>query len=280
MYIYFYCLAHVCYVVDYWTDENGKVIENDEFTVSKTGRTLTAHWTYKLPVRLDDTGISYGGFAVGSDYKSGISMWLSEGTHTYSDLIRPEQNVDSQSRYEVTGWRDSRDGEVHSLDEELTINPGDANVVFYAQWEHTAAELSFSTYANFVEGTGQNLVPGHDFNFERKVMLPLGKYKVSDLPVLEDYANEMYTEHNTGWKDQNGNIYSLDDPNAVIELKDSSITLMPVFEDIERIVSFTANGGKFSNGSASYSEKLAIGKHSACIAGRNICICKSCYSNC
>ena len=92
------------YFVDYWTDENGDKIENDEFVVSKQGKTLTAHWSYKAHAKLKTGNQTYG------DYTSEVpgSMWMPAGTYKYGDLIPPVSNFFSKRyRYEVTGWKDS-----------------------------------------------------------------------------------------------------------------------------------------------------------------------------
>ena len=243
--------------MDYWTDENGDKIENDEFVVSKQGKTLTAHWSYKAHAKLRTGNQTYG------DYTSEVpgSMWMPAGTYKYGDLIPPVSNFFSKRyRYEVTGWKDSRDTEdiIHSLDEEFTFSPKD-DVTFTAQWELTGLELHFGTYDEFSE-TG-NLPLGEDFNFTHSVMLPPGEYSVSDFPILKGWESGSFTWRCAGWKDAGGNIYYLNDENAKISLTTGPVTLTPVSEVIAADVYFHANGGVFEEGKQDITWRLQVGDH-------------------
>lgn len=225
--------------------------------VSKQGKTLTAHWSYKAHAKLKTGNQTYG------DYTSEVpgSMWMPAGTYKYGDLIPPVSNFFSKRyRYEVTGWKDSRDTEdiIHSLDEEFTFSPKD-DVTFTAQWELTGLELHFGTYDEFSE-TG-NLPLGEDFNFTHSVMLPPGEYSVSDFPILKGWESGSFTWRCAGWKDAGGNIYYLNDENAKISLTTGPVTLTPVSEVIAADVYFHANGGVFEEGKQDITWRLQVGDH-------------------
>lgn len=249
----------VKYFVDYWTDENGDKIENDEFVVSKQGKTLTAHWSYKAHAKLKTGNWIYG------DYTSEVpgSMWMPAGTYKYGDLIPPpvSNHFSKRYRYEVTGWKDSRDTEdiIHSLDEEFTFSPKD-DVTFTAQWELTGLELSFDTYEDFKSGTG-NLPLEENFNFTHSVILPLGEHSVSDFPILKDKESGSFTWRCAGWKDASGNIYYLNDENAKISLTTEPIALTPVSEVAAADVRFYGNDGIFEDGSRNVTRRLQVGDH-------------------
>ena len=255
----------VYYYVDYWMDENGNPIENDEFTVFKESRTLTAHWKSQVYVKLSVNNDA-GEFSVGNDYQTSVQMRLEEGTYTYDVLIKPEQTFYFTSRYELAGWKDSRDDEdiIHSVEEEFTIASGEKDIEFTAVFERTGARINFRIVSDdiFTEGSGENLLPGNDFNHESQVIIPFGQYKASDLPKLEDKENDMYLLRFTGWKDQNKTLYRYDDDNTVIEFNDP-LDLDPVYEKIACRVEFSAGGGKFSDGSLSMTYKLDVKEHSA-----------------
>ena len=188
-------------------------------------------------------------------------MWMPAGTYKYGDLIPPVSNFFSKRyRYEVTGWKDSRDTEdiIHSLDEEFTFSPKD-DVTFTAQWELTGLELHFGTYDEFSE-TG-NLPLGEDFNFTHSVILPPGEYSVSDFPILKGWESGSFTWRCAGWKDAGGNIYYLNDENAKISLTTGPVTLTPVSEVIAADVYFHANGGVFEEGKQDITWRLQVGDH-------------------
>lgn len=233
--------------VDYWMDEDGNRIENDAFIVSKQGRVLTAHWISETNVNLKSGDVKYGNFFAGSGVLANPRMRLTEGTHKFSELTKPVQSYyPDKCRYEVVGWTDSRDTEeiVHGLDEEFTITAGETPT-FTARWELTGLVVRFETSVAFKSGTGEALVPGHDFNENPIVMLPVGNYKISDFPVVENWIGGSQEWCCVGWRDQNDKEYKFDDPDAVIALDTFAVTLTPIWAGTKATVSFNANGGIF-----------------------------------
>ena len=252
------------YVVDYWMDEAGNPVDST-FIVSKQGRTLTAHWTSLTSVNLKSGDIKYGNYYVGSNPLINPRMRLSEGTHKFSELLEPTQSFfPNYYRYEVTGWKDSRDTEdvIHGLDEEFTITAGECPT-FTAQWEQTGAAVRFMADVAFQSGTGSALAPGHDFNQDQTIMLPLGTYKVSDLPVTENLITEALNWRCVGWRDEKGTVYKFADPDAVIVLDGAYLVLSPEWEGTEATVSFDANGGVLPDGRNYVTQKYPIGDYNA-----------------
>lgn len=253
------------YYVDYWMDENGDPIENDEFTVSKGSRTLTAHWKYYLSANLN-VDFSIGAFAVGNDYTGNVYMNIeSDTTYTYDDLVKPEQKALFKNKYELSGWKDSRDNEeiIHSLDEEFTISSGES-VTFTAVMERTATKVLFSPLggSSYIEGTGEKVVAwaGNNLSKNPSFYVPLGeKWKASDLPRLEDLENDSYSKQFIGWEDQNEIVYKYDDDETIITINDS-LEFYPVYKITARPIYFSSSGGKFSDGSLSMYCKFEIGK--------------------
>ncbi|MFR0880544.1 MAG: hypothetical protein ACLSGN_03545, partial [Oscillospiraceae bacterium] len=255
------------YSVDYWTDEDGNILEDGKFTVDKKGTTLTAHWKLNRVVDLDTTDEgSYMSNGINSDSGYHLSsMWMSEGPHKFSELNKPTQTYYPDLYfYEVVGWKDSRDESdiIHGLDEEFTLTEDDGKVTFTAVWEQTGSYIEFKSDNNFKQGTGNPIAPNHDFNWKRSITLKYGTYKVSDLPVPYDEPDGIFSRTFAGWEDENGKVYRIDDPDAVIEFTSGSgMTLTALMEVSGVTFTLESNGGTFSSHKfPSYECKYSVGE--------------------
>ena len=86
-------------------------------------------------------------------------------------------------------------------------------------------------------------------------------YPISGFPVPSDLGG-IFTYQTVGWKDSNGTVYRLDDPNAAITLTEDTgyLELTAVTEISECTFDFDANGGTFSDGGTQYTKKLPVGE--------------------
>ena len=255
------------YSVDYWTDEDGNILEDGKFTVDKKGMTLTAHWKLNRVVDLDTTDEgSYMSNGINSDSGYHLSsMWMSEGPHKFSELNKPTQTYYPDLYfYEVVGWKDSRDESdiIHGLDEEFTLTEDDGKVTFTAVWKQTGSYIEFKSDNNFKQGTGNPIAHNHDFNWKRSITLKYGTYKVSDLPVPYDEPDGIFSRTFAGWEDENGKVYRIDDPDAVIEFTSGSgMTLTALMEVSGVTFTLESNGGTFSSHKfPSYECKYSVGE--------------------
>ena len=254
------------YTIDYWTDEDGNRLENDQFTVDKQNKTLTAHWIYNMQIRLDSEQLEPIG-QIGSYTYSGMNtsnMLLAEGTHKFSELNQPVQTYFPEKYlFEVVGWKDSRDKTdiIHGLEEEFTLSDEEQDTVFTAVWKQKGVAVILHADKNFQNATGNAVAPEHDFNENNQVLLAFGTYPISGFPVPYDLGG-IFTYQTVGWKDSNGTVYRLDDPNAAITLTEDTgyLELTAVTEISECTFDFDANGGTFSDGGTQYTKKLPVGE--------------------
>ena len=254
------------YTIDYWTDEDGNRLENDQFTVDKQNKTLTAHWICNMQIRLDSERLEPIG-QIGSYTYSGMNtsnMLLAEGTHKFSELNQPVQTYFPEKYlFEVVGWKDSRDKTdiIHGLEEEFTLSDEEQDTVFTAVWKQKGVAVILHADKNFQNGTGNAVAPEHDFNENNQVLLAFGTYPISGFPVPYDLGG-IFTYQTVGWKDSNGTVYRLDDPNAAITLTEDTgyLELTAVTEISECTFDFDANGGTFSDGGTQYTKKLPVGE--------------------
>ena len=255
------------YSVDYWTDEDGNKLEDGKFTVDKKGMTLTAHWKLNRTVDLDTTDEgSYMSNGINSDSGYHLSsMWMSEGTHKFSELNKPTQTYYPDLYfYEVVGWKDSRDESdiIHGLDEEFTLTEDDGKVTFTAVWKQTGSYIEFKSDNNFKQGTGNPIAPNHDFNWKHSITLKYGTYKVSDFPVPYDEPDGIFSRTFAGWEDENGKVYRIDDPDAEIEFTNGNGMTLTAYMEVSG-VTFTleSGGGTFSSHKfPSYECKYSVGE--------------------
>ena len=255
------------YTVDYWTDEDGNRLENDQFTVDKQNKTLTAHWVCNMQIRLDSERLEPIG-QIGSYTYSGTNtsnMLLAEGTHKFSELNQPVQTYfPKKYLFEVVGWKDSRDKTdiIHGLEEEFTLSDEERDTVFTAVWKQKGVAVVLHTDKNFQNATGNAVAPEHDFNESNQVLLDFGTYPISGFPVPYD-LDGICTYQTVGWEDSNGTVYRLDDPNAAITLTEDTgyLELTAVTEISECTFYFDANGGTFSDGGTRYTKKLPVGEN-------------------
>ena len=255
------------YTIDYWTDEDGNRLENDQFTVDKQNKTLTAHWICNMQIRLDSEQLEPIG-QIGSYTYSGMNtsnMLLAEGTHKFSELNQPVQTYFPEKYlFEVVGWKDSRDKTdiIHGLEEEFTLSDEEQDTVFTAVWKQKGVAVILHADKNFQNGTGNAVAPEHDFNENNQVLLAFGTYPISGFPVPYDLGG-IFTYQTVGWKDSNGTVYRLDDPNAAITLTEDTgyLELTAVTEISECTFDFDANGGTFSDGGTRYTKKLPVGEN-------------------
>ena len=254
------------YTIDYWTDEDGNRLENDQFTVDKQNKTLTAHWICNMQIRLDSEQLEPIG-QIGSYTYSGMNtsnMLLAEGTHKFSELNQPVQTYFPEKYlFEVVGWKDSRDKTdiIHGLEEEFTLSDEEQDTVFTAVWKQKGVAVILHADKNFQNATGNAVAPEHDFNENNQVLLAFGTYPISGFPVPYDLGG-IFTYQTVGWKDSNGTVYRLDDPNAAITLTEDTgyLELTAVTEISECTFDFDANGGTFSDGGTQYTKKLSVGE--------------------
>ena len=254
------------YTIDYWTDEDGNRLENDQFTVDKQNKTLTAHWICNMQIRLDSEQLEPIG-QIGSYIYSGTNtsnMLLAEGTHKFSELNQPVQTYFPEKYlFEVVGWKDSRDKTdiIHGLEEEFTLSDEEQDTVFTAVWKQKGVAVILHADKNFQNATGNAVAPEHDFNENNQVLLNFGTYPISGFPVPYD-LDGIFTYQTVGWKDSNGTVYRLDDPNAAITLTEDTgyLELTAVTEISECTFDFDANGGTFSDGGTQYTKKLPVGE--------------------
>ena len=254
------------YTIDYWTDEDGNRLENDQFTVDKQNKTLTAHWICNMQIRLDSEQLEPIG-QIGSYTYSGMNtsnMLLAEGTHKFSELNQPVQTYFPEKYlFEVVGWKDSRDKTdiIHGLEEEFVLSDEEQDTVFTAVWKQKGVAVILHADKNFQNGTGNAVAPEHDFNENNQVLLAFGTYPISGFPVPYD-LDGIFTYQTVGWKDSNGTVYRLDDPNAAITLTEDTgyLELTAVTEISECTFDFDANGGTFSDGGTQYTKKLSVGE--------------------
>ena len=254
------------YTIDYWTDEDGNRLENDQFTVDKQNKTLTAHWIYNMQIRLDSERLEPIG-QIGSYTYSGTNasnMLLAEGTHKFSELNQPVQTYFPEKYlFEVVGWKDSRDKTdiIHGLEEEFVLSDEEQDTVFTAVWKQKGVAVILHADKNFQNATGNAVAPEHDFNENNQVLLNFGTYPISGFPVPYDLGG-IFTYQTVGWKDSNGTVYRLDDPNAAITLTEDTgyLELTAVTEISECTFDFDANGGTFSDGGTQYTKKLPVGE--------------------
>ena len=255
------------YTVDYWTDEDGNRLENDQFTVDKQSKTLTAHWVCNMQIRLDSERLEPIG-QIGSYTYSGTNtsnMLLAEGTHKFSELNQPVQTYFPEKYlFEVVGWKDSRDKTdiIHGLEEEFALSDEERDTVFTAVWKQKGVAVVLHTDKNFQNATGNAVAPEHDFNESNQVLLDFGTYPISGFPVPYD-LDGICTYQTVGWEDSNGTVYRLDDPNAAITLTEDTgyLELTAVTEISECTFYFDANGGTFSDGGTRYTKKLPVGEN-------------------
>ena len=255
------------YTIDYWTDEDGNRLENDQFTVDKQNKTLTAHWICNMQIRLDSEQLEPIG-QIGSYTYSGMNtsnMLLAEGTHKFSELNQPVQTYFPEKYlFEVVGWKDSRDKTdiIHGLEEEFTLSDEEQDTVFTAVWKQKGVAVILHADKNFQNATGNAVAPEHDFNENNQVLLAFGTYPISGFPVPYDLGG-IFTYQTVGWKDSNGTVYRLDDPNAAITLTEDTgyLELTAVTEISECTFDFDANGGTFSDGGTRYTKKLPVGEN-------------------
>ena len=255
------------YTIDYWTDEDGNRLENDQFTVDKQSKTLTAHWVCNMQIRLDSERLEPIG-QIGSYTYSGTNtsnMLLAEGTHKFSELNQPVQTYFPEKYlFEVVGWKDSRDKTdiIHGLEEEFTLSDEERDTVFTAVWKQKGVAVVLHTDKNFQNATGNAVAPEHDFNESNQVLLDFGTYPISGFPVPYD-LDGICTYQTVGWKDSNETVYRLDDPNAAITLTEDTgyLELTAVTEISECTFYFDANGGTFSDGGTRYTKKLPVGEN-------------------
>ena len=255
------------YTIDYWTDEDGNRLENDQFTVDKQNKTLTAHWICNMQIRLDSEQLEPIG-QIGSYTYSGMNtsnMLLAEGTHKFSELNQPVQTYFPEKYlFEVVGWKDSRDKTdiIHGLEEEFTLSDEEQDTVFTAVWKQKGVAVILHADKNFQNATGNAVAPEHDFNENNQVLLNFGTYPISSFPVPYD-LDGIFTYQTVGWKDSNGTVYRLDDPNAAITLTEDTgyLELTAVTEISECTFDFDANGGTFSDGGTRYTKKLPVGEN-------------------
>ncbi|MCI7629536.1 MAG: hypothetical protein MSS55_02990 [Ruminococcus sp.] len=171
------------YTIDYWTDEDGNRLENDQFTVDKQNKTLTAHWICNLQIRLDSERLEPIG-QIGSYTYSGMNtsnMLLAEGTHKFSELNQPVQTYFPEKYlFEVVGWKDSRDKTdiIHDLEEEFALSDEEQDTVFTAVWKQKGVAVILHADKSFQNATGNAVAPEHDFNENNQVLLDFGN--VSD----------------------------------------------------------------------------------------------------
>ena len=164
------------YTIDYWTDEDGNRLENDQFTVDKQNKTLTAHWICNMQIRLDSERLEPIG-QIGSYTYSGMNtsnMLLAEGTHKFSELNQPVQTYFPEKYlFEVVGWKDSRDKTdiIHGLEEEFTLSDEEQDTVFTAVWKQKGVAVILHADKNFQNATGNAVAPEHDFNENNQVLL-------------------------------------------------------------------------------------------------------------
>ena len=254
------------YTIDYWTDEDGNRLENDQFTVDKQNKTLTAHWICNMQIRLDSEQLEPIG-QIGSYTYSGMNtsnMLLAEGTHKFSELNQPVQTYFPEKYlFEVVGWKDSRDKTdiIHGLEEEFVLSNEEQDTVFTAVWKQKGVAVILHADKNFQNATGNAVAPEHDFNENNQVLLAFGTYPISGFPVPYDLGG-IFTYQTVGWKDSNGTVYRLDDPNAAITLTEDTgyLELTAVTEISECTFDFDANGGTFSDGGTQYTKKLPVGE--------------------
>ena len=255
------------YTVDYWTDEDGNRLENDQFTVDKQSKTLTAHWVCNMQIRLDSERLEPIG-QIGSYTYSGTNtsnMLLAEGTHKFSELNQPVQTYFPEKYlFEVVGWKDSRDKTdiIHGLEEEFALSDEERDTVFTAVWKQKGVAVVLHADKSFQNATGNAVAPEHDFNESNQVLLDFGTYPISGFPVPYD-LDGIYTYQTVGWKDSNETVYRLDDPNAAITLTEDTgyLELTAVTEISECTFYFDANGGTFSDGGTRYTKKLPVGEN-------------------
>ena len=254
------------YTVDYWTDEDGNRLENDQFTVDKQSKTLTAHWVCNMQIRLDSERLEPIG-QIGSYTYSGTNtsnMLLAEGTHKFSELNQPVQTYFPEKYlFEVVGWKDSRDKTdiIHGLEEEFALSDEERDTVFTAVWKQKGVAVVLHADKSFQNATGNAVAPEHDFNESNQVLLDFGTYPISGFPVPYD-LDGICTYQTVGWKDSNETVYRLDDPNAAITLTEDTgyLELTAVTEISECTFDFDANGGTFSDGGTQYTKKLPVGE--------------------
>ena len=255
------------YTIDYWTDEDGNRLENDQFTVDKQNKTLTAHWICNMQIRLDSEQLEPIG-QIGNYTYSGMNtsnMLLAEGTHKFSELNQPVQTYFPEKYlFEVVGWKDSRDKTdiIHGLEEEFVLSDEEQDIVFTAVWKQKGVAVILHADKNFQNGTGNAVAPEHDFNENNQVLLAFGTYPISGFPVPYDLGG-IFTYQTVGWKDSNETVYRLDDPNAAITLTEDTgyLELTAVTEISECTFDFDANGGTFSDGGTRYTKKLPVGEN-------------------
>ena len=255
------------YTIDYWTDEDGNRLENDQFTVDKQSKTLTAHWVCNMQIRLDSERLEPIG-QIGSYTYSGTNtsnMLLAEGTHKFSELNQPVQTYFPEKYlFEVVGWKDSRDKTdiIHGLEEEFALSDEERDTVFTAVWKQKGVAVVLHADKSFQNATGNAVAPEHDFNENNQVLLNFGTYPISGFPVPYD-LDGIFTYQTVGWKDSNGTVYRLDDPNAAITLTEDTgyLELTAVTEISECTFDFDANGGTFSDGGTRYTKKLPVGEN-------------------
>ena len=255
------------YTVDYWTDEDGNRLENDQFTVDKQSKTLTAHWVCNMQIRLDSERLEPIG-QIGSYTYSGTNtsnMLLAEGTHKFSELNQPVQTYfPKKYLFEVVGWKDSRDKTdiIHGLEEEFVLSDEERDTVFTAVWKQKGVAVVLHADKSFQNATGNAVAPEHDFNESNQVLLDFGTYPISGFPVPYD-LDGICTYQTVGWEDSNGTVYRLDNPNAAITLTEDTgyLELTAVTEISECTFYFDANGGTFSDGGTRYTKKLPVGEN-------------------
>ena len=191
-------------------------------------------------------------------------MLLAEGTHKFSELNQPVQTYFPEKYlFEVVGWKDSRDKTdiIHGLEEEFVLSDEEQDTVFTAVWKQKGVAVILHADKNFQNATGNAVAPEHDFNENNQVLLKFGTYPISGFPVPYDLGG-IFTYQTVGWKDSNGTVYRLDDPNAAITLTEDTgyLELTAVTEISECTFDFDANGGTFSDGGTQYTKKLPVGE--------------------
>ena len=219
-----------------------------------------------MQIRLDSEQLEPIG-QIGSYTYSGMNtsnMLLAEGTHKFSELNQPVQTYFPEKYlFEVVGWKDSRDKTdiIHGLEEEFTLSDEEQDTVFTAVWKQKGVAVILHADKNFQNATGNAVAPEHDFNENNQVLLAFGTYPISGFPVPYDLGG-IFTYQTVGWKDSNGTVYRLDDPNAAITLTEDTgyLELTAVTEISECTFDFDANGGTFSDGGTQYTKKLPVGE--------------------
>ena len=220
-----------------------------------------------MQIRLDSEQLEPIG-QIGSYTYSGMNtsnMLLAEGTHKFSELNQPVQTYFPEKYlFEVVGWKDSRDKTdiIHGLEEEFVLSDEEQDTVFTAVWKQKGVAVILHADKNFQNATGNAVAPEHDFNESNQVLLDFGTYPISGFPVPYD-LDGIFTYQTVGWKDSNGTVYRLDDPNAAITLTEDTgyLELTAVTEISECTFDFDANGGTFSDGGTRYTKKLPVGEN-------------------